>query len=265
MRHLLLAALPLLALGAAACVDLPQAGGAPAGSISRTSFADLDPGAKTQISLHFEVRAYAVDRAAAVSELAERSYEGIMRDTGLMSFMPRGLYPVVIYGSKEEYLRKTGMPSWSGGAAAGNSIYTFEGPQLPAVLAHEMTHLVFNEYMGRDRTDLRWVNEGLAVYEERTLANLSYPQLDGSHPPLPFDRMSDVAPLSEGAFDAGAWYAQVTSVVRFMIERGGRIGFGQFLASLKDGRTMEDSVRVGFPGIWTSTGALEASWRRTLQ
>ena len=43
--------------------------------------------------------------------------------------------------------------------------YTFDGPRMPRTMAHEITHLVFHEYMGAS-SRLVWFNDGLAVYEE---------------------------------------------------------------------------------------------------
>ena len=113
----------------------------------------------------FVARAYDPARAKAFEALAEDDYERVMADTGLFSFKPAGLYPVVLYRDGGEYLSKSGAPPWSGGVAVGNAIYTFDGPRMARTLAHEITHLVFHEYMG-PRPGLTWFNEGLAVYEE---------------------------------------------------------------------------------------------------
>lgn len=252
-------------LGLCACVPLPPDSASEGSGITRANFAPLDPGAKTAACLHFEVRAYSAEQAEGVCRLAEQAYERIMRDTNLYSFMQREPYPIVIYGSHEEYIRKTGMPEWSGGAAAGNSIFTYDGSQLAPVLSHEMTHLIFSEFMGRATAPLRWINEGLAVYEEQQASGRSGLALPPGRVPLPFDRMADAAPLSEAAFDASAWYAQVSSVARFMIERGGRMGFGQFLGGLRDGRSVGEAIRFAFPGIWGGLEDLEAAWKRSLQ
>jgi hypothetical protein len=251
-----------LALGAG-CVSLPPGSvEEPSGRITRASFADLDPGAKTVTSLHFEVRAYASGQGQAFSQLAESCYERIMRDTGLYSFMPRGLYPIVVYASREEYLRKTGMPDWSAGAASGNSIYLFEGPGAAPILAHEMTHLIFNEYMRRSAQESLWVNEGLAVYEEEQASPGTSRRLLPEQTPMPFTQMAAAVPLQREGIFADAWYRQASSVVRFLIEQGGRVGFGQFLSALRDGRTPDEAVRAGFPGQWSSMDSLEASWRK---
>ena len=63
------------------------------------------------------MKAYGSDRAKVVSDLAEECYARIMRDTGLYSFLPRGVYPIVVYADHAEFLRKTGLPPWSAGAA----------------------------------------------------------------------------------------------------------------------------------------------------
>jgi len=249
----------------AACVPLPQEEGVarPASSgIVAGDFQLLDPGANRQDSLHLRVHAYGADRAQAVSELAETLYSRVMTDTGLYSFVPRGLYPIVTYASREEYLRKTRLPEWSGGISVGNSIFVYEGPRMPGILAHEMTHLIFFEYMGRSDEALRWVNEGLAVYEEQEALRAQ----GGGGPSLPlrklpFREMIGMAPLSENQGSAGEWYLQVGSVVRFLIERGGRVGFSEFLKALHDGRGADEAVRTGFPGVWGGLGALESSWQ----
>ena len=159
---------PMLAALLCACVDLApvpfQSGNSPA--IDRAPFGRLDPGSYDQASLHFKVSAYGMDNARKVSDAAEAFYKNIMMDTNLYSFMPSGLYEIVVYNDQNEYMAKTKQPAWSGGVAYGNSIYSYMGQQLGETIAHEMTHLVFNEFMGRPRQDLLWLNEGLAVYEE---------------------------------------------------------------------------------------------------
>ncbi|MFH1724352.1 MAG: hypothetical protein ABII00_07000 [Elusimicrobiota bacterium] len=257
----------ILLLGAclAACVPLPPeegAGAAGSTGITRRRFGELDPGAKRLSGLHFEVHAYGSDRAQKISDAAEKFYGRTMNDTGLYSFLPRGLYPVVVYATRDEFLMKTGLPEWSGGVAVGNTIYTYDGPYLSGVLAHEMTHLIFHEYMGRSDPAHRWVNEGLAVYEEQeAMRERGFASAARPGSPVSFQEMILLAPMGEGERSVNAWYQQVGSVVRFMIERGGRLGFSQFIKGLHEGRTADQAVRTAFPGVWNSFEALETSWR----
>lgn len=227
---------------------LPQDGG----------YQRLDPGAQRVDGLHFRVEAYGKDKADAALETAEALYRRIMEDTALYSFMPKDLYPLVLYGSHDEYLRKTGLPAWSAGVNVGRALYMHEGAGLRPILAHEMTHLVFNEFLGRLDPSLRWVNEGLAVYEEEEARGALRPR--PTQRPIPFREMVNLAPLGEKDDLVNDWYGQVGSVTRFMIERGGRVGYGEFLKALRDGRPFDDAIRQGFPGTWNGLAALETAW-----
>ncbi|MBI4676017.1 MAG: hypothetical protein HY748_00355 [Elusimicrobia bacterium] len=241
------------------------------GAITTGPFEPLDPGASELDSLHFSVRAYGSEASRKAAESAEESYKRVMLDTNLYSFRPKGLYRIVVYATADEFRKKTEQPSWSGGVTVGNAIYTFHGPHLPGVIAHEMTHLVFHEYMGRADPALRWVNEGLAVHQEAMAVagpqgtRDPFPLLRDKvrQSPLSMDHMIRFVPLTEAEYQVNAWYAQAYSMVRFMIERGGRIGFSQFLAAVKDGRTLDEAVGMGFPGGWRNLAGFEAEWQRS--
>lgn len=259
-------------VAAAACVPYP--GGVPyeppATTIVAGPFRALDPGANQLESLHFEIRAYGSQTCQSVADTAEANYNRIMVDTGLYSFKPKGLYKIVIYGSREEYLRKTSQPEWSGGVTVGNAIYSYLGPHLAGTLAHEMTHLIFYEFMVRERPDTRWINEGLAEYEEAAALGLTprrYPDRQGAlvREPLPLDHMLRSAPATERDRPVSDWYAQAQSMVRFMIEKGGRMGFSQFLTALRDDKPMGRAMGDAFPGSWSDLQSFERSWRASVQ
>jgi len=249
------------------CACVPYQGELPADysaprPITDGVFAALDPGASQLESLHFNIRAYGGATASRVAETAEAAYNRIMTDTGLYSFKPRGLYQLVIYASAEEYRRKTGQPSWSGGVSVGNAIYSYEGPHLERILSHEVTHLIFHEYMGRMKQEHRWVNEGLAVYQERKAAGArGGAGLRG--PPMTMDQLMHLVPASEKDNAVSAWYAQAESMVRFMIERGGRMPFSTFLTALRDDKTFDAAIGEAFTGNWRNLKDFEASWLRS--
>lgn len=269
----------MLAVAAAlgACVPypaelLPDDGrGSSLPQIVEGVYPPLDPGANQQESLHFKVKAYGADVAKSVSDSCEASYTRIMNDTGLYSFQPRGTYSIVVYGSQDEYRKKTGQPDWSSGVTVGNAIYTFYSAALDGVLAHEITHLIWYEFMNGRLTDQqRWVNEGLAVYQEAKARNRGRELFAGAVPTLrsaavPIDQMMNLAPNTERAYEASLWYAQAESMIRFMIERGGRIGFGQFLAATRDGQGFDQAVYAGFPGQWRTLADFAADWKRSLE
>jgi hypothetical protein len=231
----------------------------------------LDAGSSQIDSLHFKIHTYGAQVAQDTSSMCEQAYTTVMTDTGLNSFLPRGQYEIVVYGSQDEYRKKTGQPDWSAGVTVGNAIYTFYSPVLNGVLSHEMTHLIWFEYMnGRLSDQQRWVNEGLAVYEEAKARNHGYELFSSflgtlRSAPIPIDQLENMAPNTERAYDASMWYAQSESLIRFMIERGGRIGFGQFLAAIQQGQPFDAAIYAAYPGQWHTLGDFFNDWKRSLQ
>jgi hypothetical protein len=223
------------------------------------------------VGLRFKVHAYGSTLPQEISDASEQSFARLMTDTGLTSFQPRGLYEIDVYGSQDEYRKKTGQPDWSTGVVVGNTIYTYYSSVLNGVLAHEMTHLFWLEYMnGRLSDQQRWVNEGLAVYEEMQSRAGGSQLFGGLLPmlrtvPLPPDQLQNMAPGTERAYDSSLWYAESGSLIRFMIERGGRIGFGQFLASIQQGQTFDNAIYAAFPGQWQTLEIFYNAWKGSLQ
>ena len=260
----------------AACVPIDEIATGSASTLSAVRpdgapFALLDPGAAELDSLHFKIRAYGQDAARQAADQAEASYNRIMIDTNLFSFQPRQLYQIVVYADAREYRHKTGQPEWSGGCSIGNAIYTFTGPQLAQTVAHEMAHLIWFEFMGRINLDHRWVNEGLAVYEELKAAGaqrqdpFAYQRGTLRATPLTIDQLVHLVPATEREKSVALWYAQSHDMVRFFIERGGRMGFSQFLTCLRDGRSFDDAVSSSFIGQWRTLDDSYQAWQRSLQ
>jgi hypothetical protein len=240
---------------------------APATQATEPPYTGLAPGSKTYESAHFLVKAYSSETAVSYSVICEESYNRVMGDVGLYSFAPAKPYNIVVYKDADEYIKKTGQPNWSGGISYGNAILVYESQGAAAILAHEMTHLIFNEFMGLAGSgDFKWINEGLAVYEEtrasvssktaysRRVASLVEPN------PIPFSQMINLAPQGEQTAAVEQWYAQAGSVVAFMINEGGSLGFSIFITRLKSGSTPDAAAAEAFRGLWKDIGEIEKAW-----
>jgi len=263
--------LPVLLLFCCACVDVqtngelaPEASSLPVAS----PYKGLDPVFMTQETAHFKLDAYTSAGAALYTSLCEENYSRIMQDLGLYSFVPARPYNVVVYRDAAEYHAKTGHPDWSGGATyGGNALLLYEGPGIKATIGHEMTHLIFNEFMGLGQGEqLRWLNEGVAVYEE-TRANQSSSAFytatladSLSSNPIPFSQMVNLAPQDEANRGVDRWYTQVGSVAGFMIRQGGSLNFSVFLRKLHDGVAMDKAVAETYTGMWSSLADVEKGW-----
>ncbi len=270
------------------CVPMPEDAlkdMAPPAQANEPPYTGLEPGSKNYETAHFLVKAYLTETAVAYSVVCEQNYGRIMSDLGLYSFAPAKPYNIVVYRDAAEFLKKTGQPRWSGGMAYGNAILVYESEGAAAILAHEMTHLIFNEFMGLNNSaDFKWINEGIAVYEEnrasaasraaysRRVTELVTPN------PIPFSQLVNLAPpgLStdapgHGTADSAAadpavnsaverWYAQAGSVASFLINEGGTLGFSIFIARLKAGDTPDAAIAAAFPGLWRNMSDAEKAW-----
>ena len=237
----------------------------------KAPFLPLDPGAAHIDTLHFSVRAYGEQQAEAIGKEAELSYSQIMLDTNLMTFQS-GLFHIVVYGSDQEYIQKTKQPAWSGGVTLGNAIYSFNGPELGQTIAHEMTHVIFYEYMKRMDSKQRWVNEGLAVYHQLKAAkNEGFfgDYFQNVRPimiqnPIPMQQMIGIVPATERARSVSIWYCEANSMIEFMIKKGGKIGFSIFIKDLRKNDDFDSAISNAFPQ-WNSLDSFYQDWKASLQ
>ncbi len=230
-------------------------------------YTGLGPGAKSKETIHFLVKAYSNEAAEKYSLLCERHYRRIMGDLGMYSFVPSRPYNIIIYKDREEYIFKTKQPEWSGGITYGNAILVYEDNYASSILAHEMTHLIFNEFMGLSSgPQLIWLNEGLAVYEEMRSSPKAQNIYDNrfsrfvARNPIGFNQMMSMSSLDDKNIIVEKWYAQVGNLIGFMISEGGSMSFYVFLKSIKEGYSLNDAIKEAFTGHWENSRELEKSW-----
>jgi tetratricopeptide (TPR) repeat protein len=118
--------------------------------------------------MYFEVKYEGYERedlALKVLEILHEAYTKIGYD---FRYYPFQKIPVIIY-TKEQFQEMTGTPDWIGGLFDGIirvTASTIEGEddRLRNILYHEYTHAVLYKKTGNNLP--RWLNEGLAQYEE---------------------------------------------------------------------------------------------------
>lgn len=300
-----LAVLAVLALPA--CASAPTADNAPP---QYANPADATAPSQRELqsydSLHFTVRGWSYDNIVTIGALAEDLYKKIMFDTNLLSFKPRQNYGITIYADQAEYHNRTGYPAWSGGATLTvplgevlpsekdarprTAIVTYESAALPSVLAHEISHLIFNEFMGFATTAesdrLLWLNEGFATYEEfQTYDQSERDQfLDAIRPLLQahaysMDELTRFRPASEPVQTVGSyffngqarvctnidlWYWQASSLTSFLIRRQGEYQFYLLLNALKRRQDLLGALSEAYPGKWSTLDDLENEWKQSI-
>ena len=206
----------------------------------------------------------------------EKIYEKIINDLGYAFYrINKDRIPIYIFRRRWDYIKMTGMPVWSGGHADTTEIAIFAYPQkglIRSIIPHELTHLVFNTYMGRDCfPKLKWLSEGLAVYEQRYFAGMKintpetkrFVQRGGY---VPFKKMMavrSVDELSPGTVDA--WYLTTASLVAYLIEEKGKSGFHEFCRILKTTKNVNYALSQAYPWDFSDVNELEKRWLKFMK
>ncbi len=222
-------------------------------------------------TVHFSVRACDTQTAEKYAALAERFYDSIMQDTNLYSFVPARAYDIIVYQNKDEYLSSTKSNKWSGGLTYGNVIFTWPSNDSQAVMAHEITHLIMNEFMENYSDSFIYISEGLAVYQERkasSSSDYSYRQIiekSVKPAPIPFLEMAAYKPIKDERSDyVLKWYAQCSSLVEYMIKKEGAFKFSIFLRNMKKCYDLDSALRDAYPGSFNDYKDLERKWLYSL-
>jgi hypothetical protein len=202
---------------------------------------------------------------------AEYCYRMIVQEFGLTQanlWAWENRAKIFIAKDKQDYLNKFNCPPWS--AACVNYfrriIYTYPAQEsFKSILSHELTHIIFREYIGFQNLPL-WVDEGMAAYiskggtyeEQTSIATIK--QLISKNEYIPFSQINNIYSL-DARVDTAIFYNQSFSIIYFLRKRFGRENFSQFLTYLKNGSNINDAIRQAFAGM-TDMKSLEEVWKR---
>ena len=301
------AGMTMMFLAGCAGWEVDPSGTAGNGRDSSAQDDDSGPSLQSYETLHFTVKAPSMSRAEAIAQFSEKIYSKVMFDANLLSFKPKENYPVIVYRDRFEYQKMSGFPAWSGGGTttrllarllpaerelrALTSIQTFEEVYTPQALAHEVTHLIFNEYMefftAEDAERVRWLNEGFAMVQEMEAWDSpekdEYAQLTRSlvrDNPMPLSKLMSFDPFQEPQIGLGSynwrgysvaysnieiWYWQARELTAYLIKTQGPYNFYLLLDMLKGRKTLEQAVSQAYPGKWRGLSELEDAWKQSLK
>ena len=216
-------------------------------------------------------------QAGHMLSAAEKYYSSINQKIGFVRYHNFWTWDeraqIVIYPSRESFIKDTNQPEWSQGSAVphheglnARAIFSYyNSPNFrEGILPHEIAHLIIKDFIG-DLTHVPiWFNEGVAQIQESTkkqnaakvVRNLKN---KGGLIPLKQLHVLDIrfakAPLLVLTF-----YAQSVSIVDYMINAYGSGRFAQLCRELKSGKTFEEALRVSYRTIFDSLDDLEKKW-----
>jgi len=198
---------------------------------------------RTEKSQHFII--YYQEDSGFVKELiiqAENYYNSIVEELGFRRFdfwSWDNRAKIYLYKDSSSYVKDTRRAAWSGAMVSvkTRTIKTFIGQNMffDSILPHEMTHIIFREFIG-DRNDLPlWLDEGIASSQEKSnLANRmdTAKNIINQNIYLKFDNFFEIR--DSALIVPYTFYAESASIFIFLIEKYGSEKLLDFCRKLRD-------------------------------
>jgi hypothetical protein len=135
-------------------------------------------------------------------------------------------------------------------------IYTYPNQKnfIP-ILAHELTHIIFREYMKKQLLPL-WLDEGLAMYIETKYGKADYRRSFSylrekikNNSYIPFEELTSIDARdlkNKPSSYVDIFYLESFSIINFMIDKYQRHRFSSFLWNLKRKKNVKDALRATY-------------------
>ena len=214
--------------------------------------------------------------AKDISRQAERYYNQIASDIGYPRYSNFWQWDnrvkVYIYPSKEDYQKASGQPAWSNGMAdyLSKKILTYNWREnfLDGLLPHEITHLVFRDFVGFKGQVPLWIDEGIAQWEEPKKRAKARPiafYLIQNQSVIPLADLTTMNSLSgRDENTVNAFYMQSVSLVDFLIKSYGAQTFTEFCRQLRDGKRLNEALSFSYSGSIKDIDELQNKWIKSI-
>ena len=215
-----------------------------------------------------------LDFVKTVHEAAERYYKEIAKNLGFTRFESWSWderAKIYIYDDAEDYQMNAGTYKWSHGAASPSQkiIRTFPSAHgfFDSTLPHELGHIIFREFIGFKARVPLWLEEGVAMYQEKAkrwgadkavkaaMENETFIPLKN----LTYHRLSKADQATVQLF-----YAESASVVYYMITELGKQRFVRLCRKLQQGKIFDNALHLGY-ARFKNQDDLNKSWVKYLK
>jgi hypothetical protein len=198
---------------------------------------------------------------------AEDYYNGIVDNLGFrrMDFWSwDNRAKIYLYNNADDFHNHTQRSEWAGAVVSVNNrtIKTFVGQQgfFDSILVHEMTHIIFREFIGAKVSLPLWIDEGVAGSQEQSNLRTRLQIAKGlvaKEQYIKLDKFSEIYNLDN--ITPYVFYSQAASLIVFLIKEQGREGFLDFSRALRDGKDWEKAILSVYN--FSSLDEMEKEWK----
>ena len=226
--------------------------------------------------MHFIIYHNDKSYANKVSWKAEYSYKKIIRHFGIDGFLPwekKNKCRIYLFENRDDYIKLSEAPSWSGGCAMDNPprLFIYKGaPNLiENTLPHEITHLIFHLLIPGERIPL-WLDEGMAQYEEKDWDTGYIKRYLKSHVDegvyIRFDELFSLRNYPNNQEKLTLFYAESASIIDYLRKQQIASLYGNFILKIRHGKSVEQALKETYhPKFKNGIADLEKYWLKYIQ
>lgn len=192
-----------------------------------------------------------------VEKSAEDYYQEITRNLGFTRYQSwtwDQRARIYIYRDQDDYIHMGKQAQWSHGVASflEKEIRTYPSDSgfFDSLLPHELGHIIFREFIGMNPFVPLWLDEGVAMYQEKAKrwgANKDVKKAIAENRFIPLTELSSIRLYSNTDKEfVQLFYSEAASIVYYMITELGEYRFADFCRELKSGKTMESALSVTY-------------------
>jgi hypothetical protein len=221
--------------------------------------ADDEEGWQKVQSRHFFIyyKDAPIDFVQDVNEAAESYYQEITQNLGFSRYEPWSYDDrarIYIYSDQDDYVNSAKQAKWSHGVANAREkiIRTFPSAHgfFDSTLPHELGHIIFREFVGFQAEVPLWMDEGVAMYQEKAKrwgSHVIVAQAMENDTFIPLPELSTMGlyrDTDRAIIDL--FYAEAASAMYFLISEHGKHRFVSFCQELQEGIRFDEALRRSY-------------------
>jgi len=224
---------------------------------------------QTKKSQHFIIyyQEAAEDFVNELAASAENYYNSIVEELGFrrMDFWSwDDRAKIYLFNSGADYLNDTGGAAWSGAQVLvkRRTIKTFLGQQtfFDSLLPHELTHIIFREFVGSKIELPLCLEEGIACAQEKSslISRMAAAkELVKQDAYLKFDKLFAI--YSSSLIVPNVFYSESAALIVFLLKKYGQELFLDFSRKLRDGGQWRAALLGAYH--FSNFEEMESAWK----